>query len=56
MSFRTSDFLQRYEMVEHRPEEVIRLPGNNQHQQKNGYKFNINNRSNLYDLYKTNLC
>ena len=38
-------------MVEHRPEEVIRLSGNNQHQQKNGYKFNINNRSNLYDLY-----
>ena len=27
------------------------MPGNNQHQQKNGYKFTINDRSSFYDWY-----
>jgi len=51
MAFRTSEYLQRYEMVQHRLDDVIVLPGNAEHQQKNNYKFTINDRSSFYDWY-----
>ena len=51
MSFRTSEFLQRNELVRFQLDDVIRAPDNNQHQDKNGYKFTINDRSSFYDWY-----
>ena len=38
-------------MIRYQLDDVIRAPGNNQHQIKNGYKFTINDRSSLYDWY-----
>ena len=49
MSFRTSEFLQRNELVRFQLDDVIRAPANGQHQTKNGYKFTINDRSSFYD-------
>ena len=51
MAFRTSEYLQRNELVRYQLDDVIRLPGNTQHQVKNGYKFTINDRSSFYDWY-----
>ena len=51
MSFRTSEFLQRNELVRIKLDDVIRAPGDNQHQTKTGYKFTINDRSAFYDWY-----
>ena len=51
MSFRTSDNLQRYELIRFQLDDVIKTPANTQHQQKNGYKFTINDRSSFYDWY-----
>ena len=51
MAFRSSEFLQRNELVQYRLDDIIRLPGNNQHQLKSGYKFTINDRSSFYDWY-----
>ena len=51
MAFRTSEYLQRNEMVRYQLDEVIRIPANGQHQQKSGYKFTINDRSSFYDWY-----
>ena len=51
MSFRSSDFLQRYELTRFQLDDVIRAPANTQHQTKGGYKFTINDRSSLYDWY-----
>ena len=51
MSFRTSEYLQRYELVRYQLDDVIRIPANGQHQQKTGYKFTINDRSSYYDWY-----
>ncbi|XP_078376809.1 uncharacterized protein LOC144660124 [Oculina patagonica] len=51
MSFRTSEYLQRYELVRFQLDDVIRVPANGQHQLKNGYKFTINDRSSFYDWY-----
>ena len=51
MSFRTSEFLQRNELVRFQLDDVIRAPANGQHQTKNGYKFTINDRSSFYDWY-----
>ena len=51
MTFRSSEFLQRYELVRYQLDNVIRIPGNGQHQQKTGYKFTINDRSSYYDWY-----
>ena len=51
MSFRSSEYLQRYEMVRYQLDDVIRLPGANQHQQKNGYRFTINDLSSFYYWY-----
>ena len=41
MAFRSSEYLQRNELVRYQLDDVIRSPGNNQHQVKNGYKFTI---------------
>ena len=51
MAFRSSEYLQRNELVRYQLDDVIRLPGDNQHQVKNGYKFTINDRSSCYDWY-----
>ena len=51
MAFRTSEYLQRYELVRYQLDDVIRAPANGQHQHKNGYKFTINDRSSFYDWY-----
>ena len=51
MAFRSSDYLQRNELVRYQLDDVIRLPGVGQHQVKNGYKFTINDRSSFYDWY-----
>ena len=51
MAFRSSEYLQRNELVRYQLDDIIRSPGNNQHQVKNGYKFTINDRSSFYDWY-----
>ena len=51
MAFRTSDELQRYEMVKFSPINPIVKPGNNNSQVKTGYKFTITDRSNFYDYF-----
>ena len=51
MAFRSSEYLQRNELVRYQLDDVIRLPGGAQHQTKNGYKFTINDRSSFYDWY-----
>ena len=51
MSFRSSDFLQRYELTRFQLDDVIRAPAPTQHQMKGGYKFTINDRSSFYDWY-----
>ena len=51
MAFRSSEYLQRNELVRYQLDDVIRLPVNGQHQTKNGYKFTINDRSSFYDWY-----
>ena len=43
--------MQRNELVRYQLDDVIRIPGNNQHQIKNGYKFPINDRSSFYNAY-----
>ncbi|KAL9989355.1 hypothetical protein ACROYT_G003896 [Oculina patagonica] len=48
---RTSEYLQRSELVRYQLDDVIRVPANGQHQLKNGYKFTINDRSSFYDWY-----
>ena len=49
--FRSQEYLQRNELVRFQLDDVIRLPGNGQHQTKNGYRFTINDRSSFYDWY-----
>ena len=51
MAFRTSEHLQRYGLVRFQLDDVIRIPANGQHQDKNGYKFTINDSSSFYDWY-----
>ena len=51
MAFRTSEYLQRNELVRYQSENVIEIPDAGQHQQKTGYKFTINDRSSFYDWY-----
>ena len=51
MSFRTSQKLQRYEMVRFSLDSVIETPGNNNSQKKTGYKFTINDRSTFFDYF-----
>ena len=49
MAFRTSEYLQRNELVRYQLDNVILIPANGQ--QKSGYKFTINDRSSFYDWY-----
>ena len=51
MAFGTSEYLQRKEYVRFQLDDVIRAPSNNHHQEKNGYKFTINDRSSFFDWY-----
>ena len=51
MAFRSSEYVQRNELVRYQLDDVLRLPAANQHQQKNGYKFTIYDRSSFYDWY-----
>jgi len=51
MTFRTSDKLQRYEMVRFSLDNIIEQPGNNTYQKKTGYKFTITDRSTLFDYF-----
>ena len=51
MSFRSSEYLQRYELVRYQLDDVIKIPPNGSRQDKNGYKFTINDRSAFYDWY-----
>ena len=51
MAFKTSNELQRYEMVEFYPNDIIEQPGNNNSQKKTGYKFTINDRSTFFDYF-----
>ena len=51
MAFRSSEYLQRNELVRYQLDDVIRAPGNNQHQIKSSYTFTINDRSAFYDWY-----
>ena len=50
-AFRSSDYLQGNELVRYQLGDVIRSPGNDQLQIKNGYKFTINVRSSFYNWY-----
>ena len=43
--------MQGNELVRYQLDDVIRSPGNNQHQIKNDYKFTINDRSSFCDWY-----
>ena len=45
MSFRAKEFLERNETVRFQLDNAIRIPANGQHQEKNGHKFTINDRS-----------
>ena len=54
MTFRSSEYLQRNELVRYQLDDVIRSPGDGQHQVKNGYKCTINRRNSFYDWY--NAC
>ena len=51
MAFRTSEYLQRNELVRYQLDNVILIPDAAQQQQKSGYKFTINDRSSFYDWY-----
>ena len=51
MTFRTSDKLQRYEMVRFSPDNIITQPGNNDSQKKTGFKFTITDRSTFFDYF-----
>ena len=51
MAFRSNEYLQRNELVRFQLDDTIRAPANGAHQQKNGYKFTINDRSAFYDWY-----
>ena len=51
MTFRTSDKLQRYEMVRFSLDNIIEKPVNNTYQKKTGYKFTITDRSTLFDYF-----
>ena len=51
MAFRSPENVQRNELVRFQLESNIRTPANGSEQQKNGYKFVINDRSTFYDWF-----
>ena len=54
MAFRSPDNVQKNELVRFQLESNIRAPANTAEQQKNGYKFIINDRGTFYDWF--NAC
>jgi len=51
MAFRSPENVQRNELVRFDLESVIRAPGNTREQEKNGYKFTVENRGNFFDWF-----
>ena len=51
MAFRSPENVQRNELVRFQLESNIRAPANATEQQKNGYKFTVNDRGTFYDWY-----
>ena len=51
MAFRSSENVQRNELVRFQLESNIRAPAAGAEQQKNGYKFTVNDRGTFYDWY-----
>ena len=51
MAFRSPENVQRNELVRFDLDSVIRAPANNLEQQKNGYKFTVENRGNFFDWF-----
>jgi len=51
MAFRSSEMSQRNELLRYQLDNVITEPVAGQHQDKNGYKFTINDRSAFCDWY-----
>ena len=51
MAFRSPENVQRNEPVRFQLESNIRAPANTQEQQKNGYKFTVNDRGTFYDWF-----
>ena len=51
MAFRSPENVQRNELVRFQLESNIRAPAGGAEQQKNGYKFTVNNRGTFYDWY-----
>ena len=49
MAFRSPENVQRNELVRFQLESNIRAPANATEQQKNGYKFTVNDRGTFYD-------
>ena len=56
MAFRSSEYLQRNELVRFQLEDVIRAPANDQRQTKNGFKFTINDSSYCVKQKKVTQC
>ena len=51
MAFRSPENVQRNALVRFQLESNIRAPANAAEQQKNGYKFTVNDRGTFYDWY-----
>jgi len=51
MAFRSPENVQRNELRRFQLESVIRVSGNGEEQQKRGYKFTVENRSDFFDWY-----
>ena len=51
MAFRSPENVQRNELVRFQLESNIRAPAAGAEQQKNGYKFTVNDRGTFYDWY-----
>ncbi|KAL9956111.1 hypothetical protein ACROYT_G037540 [Oculina patagonica] len=49
--FRSGKFLEKTEFVRFGLDKPISIPGNAQHQTKNGYKFSVTDRDNWFDWY-----
>ena len=50
--FRVQPYLEKRKYIQFNLQDSIVLPGNGEFQEKNRYKFNVNDRDNFYDWYK----
>ena len=50
--FRVQPYLEKRKYIQFNLQDAIVLPGNGEFQEKNRYKFNVNDRNNFYDWYK----